>query len=510
MSPSSNSAAQADAAVIDVGSNSVRLVMYRLDGRAIWTVFNEKVLAGLGRDLSTTGRLSPDGMATALVALARFQALIGASRPARVYAAATAAVRDARDGMDFCRRVEAETGLRLKVLSGAEEAKYAALGVIAGAPRADGLVGDLGGASLELTRIAGGEPGAGVTLPLGPFAFEAPRTIEAVQVAVARELRSIRNSFSARSFNAVGGAWRNLALLHMRLADYPLGIIHQYELGRSDALEAARFIEQQSRGSLERIDGISRRRVDTLPHAAAVLEGLVEGLGLQRVVLSAYGLREGLLFESMNRQTRAEDPLVAGCAALGGRPQAAEVLGVALDGWLRAPFGRLEPMFGGRDAALLAGACRLADFGAQLHPDHRADLVFEQVLRAPIAGADHAERVFLACAAFGRHTGSTITPSPHIVGRLLSPERYQRARAMGAAVRLGCDLSGRGPDLLARARLEFKSDAVILQADPGWEATLLGDPIAKRAQTLAGLLDRELKVRRPSAQPLTLARGAAS
>jgi len=261
---------------------------------------------------------------------------------------------------------------------------------------------------------------------------------------------------------------------------------------------------------LERIDGISRRRVDTLPHAAAVLEGLVEGLGLQRVVLSAYGLREGLLFESMNRQTRAEDPLVAGCAALGGRPQAAEVLGVALDGWLRAPFGRLEPMFGGRDAALLAGACRLADFGAQLHPDHRADLVFEQVLRAPIAGADHAERVFLACAAFGRHTGSTITPSPHIVGRLLSPERYQRARAMGAAVRLGCDLSGRGPDLLARARLEFKSDAVILQADPGWEATLLGDPIAKRAQTLAGLLDRELKVRRPSAQPLTLARGAAS
>jgi len=477
MSHPSNSAAQADAAVIDVGSNSVRLVMYRLDGRAIWTVFNEKVLAGLGRDLSTTGRLSPDGMATALMALARFQALIGANRPAKVYAAATAAVRDARDGMDFCRRVEAETGLRLKVLTGAEEAN--------------------------------GAPGAGVTLPLGPFAFESPRTIETVHAAVARELRSIRGSFSARTFNAVGGAWRNLALLHMRLADYPLGIIHQYELGRSDALEAARFIEQQSRGSLERIDGISRRRVDTLPHAAAVLEGLVEGLGLQRVVLSAYGLREGLLIESMNRQTRAEDPLVAGCAALGGRPQAAEVLGVALDGWLQAPFARLEPMFGGRDAALLAAACRLADFGAQLHPDHRADLVFEQVLRAPIAGADHAERVFLACAAFGRHTGSTITPSPHIVGRLLSPERYQRARAMGAAVRLGCDLSGRGPDLLARARLEFKSDAVVLQSDPGWEATLLGDPIAKRAQTLAGLLDRQLKIRRPQARPLTLARGAA-
>jgi exopolyphosphatase/guanosine-5'-triphosphate,3'-diphosphate pyrophosphatase len=509
MSLSSNSAAQADAAVIDVGSNSVRLVMYRLDGRAIWTVFNEKVLAGLGRDLSTTGKLSPDGIAVAMGALARFQALIGASRPPKVYAAATAAVRDARDGADFCRRVQAETGLRLKVISGAEEAKFAALGVIAGSPRADGLVGDLGGASLELTRIAGGEPGAGVTLPLGPFAFSAPFDVDRVKAAVARELRAIRGGFSAKTFNAVGGAWRNLALLHMRLADYPLGIIHQYELGRDDALEAARFIEQQSRASLERIEGISRRRVEALPHAAAVLEGLVEGLGLQRIVLSAYGLREGLLFESMSRQTRAQDPLVAGCAALGGRPQAAEVLGAALDGWLQGPFSRLEPMFGGRDAVLLAAACRLADFGAQLHPDHRADLVFEQVLRAPIAGFEHAERVFLACAAFGRHTGSTIMPSPHIVARLLSPERYQRARAVGAAIRLGCDLSGRGPDLLARARLDFKADAVTLQADPGWEATLLGEPIAKRATTLANLLDRPLKVRRTAAEPLAMARGAA-
>ncbi|MGA2951795.1 MAG: Ppx/GppA family phosphatase, partial [Caulobacteraceae bacterium] len=198
------------------------------------------------------------------------------------------------------------------------------------------------------------------------------------------------------------------------------------------------------------------------------------------------------------------DPLIAGCAALGGRPQAAEPLGAALEAWLRTPFDRLEPAFGARDPVLLAAVCRLADFGAQLHPDHRADLVFEQVLRAPIAGCDHAERVFLACAAFGRHTASTVTPAPHIVGRLLTPERYQRARAVGAAVRLGCDLSGRGPALLDRARLEFKSEAVVLQAESGWETALLGEPTAKRAATLASLLDRELKIRRaaPAAPPL--------
>jgi exopolyphosphatase/guanosine-5'-triphosphate,3'-diphosphate pyrophosphatase len=295
----------------------------------------------------------------------------------------------------------------------------------------------------------------------------------------------------------------------MRYSDYPLGIIHQYQLSRSDALDAARFIAQQSRGSLERIEGISRRRVEGLPHAAAVLEGLVSGLGIQRVVLSAYGLREGLIFDAMSARTRALDPLVAGCAALGGRPQAAETFGSALESWLQGAFASLPELFGQRDADLLAAACRLADFGSQLHPDHRADLVFEQVLRAPIAGVEHGERVFLACAAFGRHTGSATMPAPDIVARLLSPERYQRARALGAAIRLGCELSGRSPELLSHARLEFRSNTVILQADDGWEASLLGEQVVKRANTLAGMLERELKIRR-SSPPVRASRRRAS
>jgi exopolyphosphatase/guanosine-5'-triphosphate,3'-diphosphate pyrophosphatase len=232
-----------------------------------------------------------------------------------------------------------------------------------------------------------------------------------------------------------------------------------------------------------------------------VLEGLITGLGVERVVLSAYGLREGLLFDAMNSRVRGKDPLVAGCAAIGGRPQAAEFFGSALEAWLSGAFAELQPLFGDRDSVLLAAACRLADFGAQLHPDHRADLVFEQILRAPVAGMDHAERVFLACAAFGRHTGSSLMPSAEIVARLLNPERYQRARALGAAIRLGCDLSGRSPELLNHARLEFSPGAVVLQADEGWEATLLGEQIAKRANTLAGLLESELRIR-PTSPPI--------
>ncbi|MEO8811522.1 MAG: Ppx/GppA phosphatase family protein [Caulobacteraceae bacterium] len=486
-----------DAAVIDVGSNSVRLVFYRIEGRAVWTVYNEKILAGLGRDLASTSRLSPRGMATALSALRRFGALIEASRPRKVFAVATAAVREAIDGPEFSRRVAGETGIALRILTGEEEARYAALGVLDGAPASSGLVGDLGGASLELVRLTAGAPGKGVTLPLGPFAVRADGPFDAARVrrAATRYLDPIARDMSSETFNAVGGAWRNLALLHMRISNYPLEIVHQYEIERREALEAARFIAQQSRASLERMEGISRRRVEALPHAAVILETLIEGLNVQSVVLSAFGLREGLVFEDMAPDVRALDPLIEGCAALGGRAAMAEALGAALETWMAAAFARLPAVFGERDATLLAAACRLAEMGAQLHPDHRPELMFAAVLRAPIAGMNHPERVFIACAIFARHSGSTAAPSPALIERLLSPERRARARALGTAIRLGCDMSGRSPGLLAHARLEIRPNAVILEADEGWAATLLGEQTAKRAGALAGQLGRELRIR---------------
>ena len=166
------------AAVIDVGSNSVRLVIYRLEGRAIWTVYNEKALAGLGRDLPATGRLSPEGVETAITALRRYRAVLDGWGAEDVTAAATAAVREAADGPMFLKRVREETGLEVRVLTGDEEARYAALGVIAGQPDAHGVVGDLGGSSLELVRLNGAGPEDGATLPLGPFALGAPRQLD--------------------------------------------------------------------------------------------------------------------------------------------------------------------------------------------------------------------------------------------------------------------------------------------------------------------------------------------
>jgi exopolyphosphatase/guanosine-5'-triphosphate,3'-diphosphate pyrophosphatase len=486
-----------DVAVIDVGSNSVRLVFYRVEGRAVWTVYNEKVLAGLGRDLAVSGRLSPEGVETAMAALRRFAALVDASKPDHVFTAATAAARDAADGQAFCRKVRAETGLDLDILSGAEEARHSALGVLAGAPGSQGLVGDLGGASLELIRLEDGRPGDGVTLPLGPFSFRDTGRFdpERVVIQVERRLKPHAERLKTAQFNAVGGAWRNLAVLAMRMSGYPLEIVHQYELTRREALEAARVIARQSKGSLERIEGISRRRLETLPHAAAVMEGLIGALGIERVVLSAFGLREGLLFEAMPPAVRALDPLIEGCAALSAREGATPALGPALDRFVTPAFESLEPAFDAREAVLISAACRLADLGARLHPDHRADLIFNQVLRAPIPGMNHSERVFLAIACFARHTAASTVPVPDLVARLLTHERAQRARALGSAIRLGCDLSGSNAELLARARLVIRSSAVILEADEEAAPILFGEQTAKRAATLANLLERDLKLR---------------
>ncbi|MEH6675900.1 Ppx/GppA phosphatase family protein [Phenylobacterium sp.] len=497
MSPHEARPESRQAAVIDVGSNSVRLVIYRLEGRAIWTVYNEKALAGLGREMADTGRLAADGVEIALSALRRFRAILQGWEPHEVVAVATAAVREAEDGPDFAERVRRELGLPLRVLSGEEEAYFAAAGVQAGHPGARGLAGDLGGSSLELVRLGHDGPEPGVTLPLGPFALGAPRplAVDDARRLIDSSLDPLADGLNCAEFHAVGGAWRNLGLLHMIMTDYPLRVAHQYEMSRSEALDLSRFVVRQSRTSLERIEGLSKKRYETLPYAALVLESLIERLGLERIVISAFGLREGLLWHGMDEAVRRRDPLLEGCVAMSAmRGLSAGDLTSALHAWVTPALRVLPPVFEDRDPLLIAAACRLADLGGRLHPDHRAELAFAQVLRAPIAGMSHAERCFLALTTFARHSASSNIPESATIMRVLSAERRGRARALGAALRLGADLSGRNGQLLSEARLEIDGPVLRLTAAAGWSDLLLGEQTRKRAATLAAALKLKLEL----------------
>lgn len=442
-----------DAAVIDVGSNSVRLVVYRIDGRAMTPTLNEKVMAGLGRDLARTGRLSADGAEAAIRALKRFATLIEALGVEDVFAVGTAAVRAASDGKAFAERMEAETGIPLRILTGADEARLSALGVSGGAPDADGVVGDLGGASLELIELDANGPGRGETFNLGPLSladendgFDYQHVLKEVNEGLATtKLLSRRGG----DFYAVGGAWRALGRIDMTLRNHPLGVLHHYEMSRNEVLKLVDIVRKQSKRSLEKLEEAAAKRADTLPYAAVVLERVIQAAQFDRVIVSAFGLREGVLLERMSPEALAVHPLIAAAEALAGRWSRTRTFGQKLEEWLTPVFAGQPYVFTPRRELVLRGAAaRLADVGGPLHPDQRIEVMFDLILRAPLAAIRHEERAFLAASIHHRYTKA---PPRHADAylRLLSDERQVAAAALGAALRFGADLSGRSETLLA-------------------------------------------------------------
>jgi exopolyphosphatase/guanosine-5'-triphosphate,3'-diphosphate pyrophosphatase len=454
-----------EAAVIDVGSNSVRMVVYRIDGRAMTPILNEKVMAGLGRDLNRTQMLSPEGAETAVRAIRRFATLIEALQIREVFPVATAAVREANDGRAFADRIYDETGLKLRILSGDDEARLSALGVSAGAPDAKGVVGDLGGASLELIEISPKGLGRGETFPLGPLTlareeFDYERVSDQVEKVLSNtKLLGRRGG----DFYAVGGAWRALGRIDIALTNHPLGVLHHHQMSRAEVLKVADVVRKQSRRSLEKLEEAAAKRADTLPYAAVVLERVMMAGNFDRVILSAFGLREGVLLERMSEQALAVHPLIAAAEALAGRWSRTRAFGQSLEQWIAPMFVGQVPIFGKkRDEVVRGAAARLADVGGPLHPDQRVEVMFDLILRAPLAAISHEERGFLAAAIHHRYTKAQPRHADAYL-RLLNEEQQAAAAALGAALRLGADLSGRSETLLASFDIAAVDDKLVLR-----------------------------------------------
>jgi exopolyphosphatase/guanosine-5'-triphosphate,3'-diphosphate pyrophosphatase len=458
--------------VIDVGSNSVRLVVHDVRGRAMQQRFNEKVLAGLGRGLGPSGRLSAEGAELAVAALKRFAAITRAQKVETLISFATAAVREASDGAAFCERVRKETGLVLRVLAGEEEARFAALGVLAGAPDTDGVIGDLGGSSLELARIGRGRYLGGATYPLGPLAlengggFHEGRVLSRVEAVLSRAPELARG---AETFFAVGGAWRSIASIHMEIFRAPLHIIQNYEMDASRLSSLlGELIAGRKHASL--VEDVAKKRAATIPYAAAVLRTILEAGRFRSVVASSYGVREGVIFDSLSEAERLEDPLEAGLDALvAGDDQAAEFGGALVD-WLADLHAYTLPR------RLSAAACRLVDIGALLHPDHRAALAFDLVARAPLAGLTHTERAALALAVATRFKRGVRND---VSDRLLDAETIAKARALGSLMRLAADFSGRSAALLRNARLRCDGRTIELVVD-SLHGSLVSESVHRR------------------------------
>lgn len=484
-------------AVIDIGSNSIRMVLFRLEGRALFPMFNEKTMAGLGRGAGETGLLNPEGVAAAIRTLKRFRTLLDAKQVTERHAVATAAVRATTDGPAFVERVREECGLEIRVLSGEEEGRLSAAGVVAGMGDCDGVTGDLGGSSLELTRISGRELGPAISLQVGPLAIlKDTSDQEALRKAIDDALRNAEPVFqgSGPVFYAVGGAWRAFAHLAMAGEDHPLHVLHQFELSRDDVFKYADFAAAQSESSLSSTPGVSSKRAAMLPYAAQLLRRVMKLGKFERVVFSANGLREGVIYAAEPRLYLEGDPLFAAAEAMVSAVSPEPAFGVRLAEWIEPVFETEPEIFSrDRDRVIRAAAARLTDYGVRMHPDHRADLASNQVLFGPLSGISHRERAFLALAIHHRYQGKKPPGEESACRRLLDDEAEGAALRLGLALRLGAALSGRTVELLDHFRLERTPNELVLRVAKGMEDTAV-ERALHRLDQLAGVMDLKAAV----------------
>jgi exopolyphosphatase/guanosine-5'-triphosphate,3'-diphosphate pyrophosphatase len=398
---------------------------------------------------------------------------------------ATAAVRDASDGPDFMRELARRPGIRPHIVSGQDEARFSGHGVICGIPEAAGVMGDLGGGSLELVALDGGRLGASTTLPVGPLRLMSsgkgdPRkaVVEAIE-----GVRWLRNE-TGRTFFAVGGAWRSFARLHMEQAGYPLHIIHHYEVPAEDARAVARLIAVQSAKSLEKMPGVSRRRIDTLPLACLALDRLLAALRPRTVVFSAFGLREGFYYSRLSEAERVRHPLIAFAEEQGADWRRFDLAPSEIFDWLTPVFGDE----GEADRVLRIAACHLSDISWNDHPDYRAEQAYIRVLHLPAPGMSHRDRAVLAMALTYRYKSDPKAAMLDTAIRLSDSRGRIFARRLGACLRLAYNLSGGAPGLLPQIKL-MRTDRELCLVVPAGAKGSLGDVTARRLESAAQAFD---------------------
>lgn len=482
-------------AVVDIGSNSVRLVVYDGLRRSPTPIFNEKILCGLGKGIAITGMLDAAGVVRAIAGLKRFRTLTKQIGCHDVFAVATAAAREADNGEAFIDEAEKALGSGIHVLTGKEEARYAALGVIAGVPEADGVVGDLGGGSLELINVQGGKLFDGVTLPLGPLRLidmsgdnmVRARKLVDEYLGDVKVLEALKN----RSFYAVGGTWRNLARVQLSHAGYPLHVLHQYTMSRQQAKSIAGLVSGMSSSALKDVKDVSKARSNTMPFGSMVLERLIEAGKPKDIVCSVYGVREGYLYAKLPRKKAKLDALLSSCWDFARRYARSPEHELELCDWTDQIFGDHGLKESDAEKRLRYAACLLADIGWRAHPDYRADRSMSMISQAAFVGVDHPGRVFLALTIFYRYEGEVMKDD---LTRLLNEPDMERAHLLSSIFRLGYILSAAMPGMLPRIGLKLEGNKTLTLSLPAKLKDLMGERVEKRLASLAFEMGRSPKV----------------
>ena len=491
--------------VVDVGSNSVRLVVFDGAARSPAYFYNEKILCALGAGLGETGHLNPEGKVRALAAIKRFQLLAEGMGLAPLTAVATAAVREAKDGPEFRETVEKETGLHLYVIDGEEEARLSAQGVLLGWPEAEGLVCDIGGSSLELAEVRNGQVLRRITSPLGPLKLQnikgGRKAIKKYIADALAELVEFMGTDNKRLY-LVGGSWRAIARLDMERRDYPLHVLHEYRMTPKAISQTVKWIQKNDLNDLRKRTGTSEARMSLVPIASEVLRQLVRAFKPKEIAVSSYGIREGMLYEQMPEQLRRRDPLIEAC-------RFAEAKDARMPGAGRDLYDFILPLFRSAKPArrrMIKAACLLHDVTWRAHPDYRAEVCFDNATRANLGGLTHNERVWLGLTLLHRYKndreGSRFEP----LFALLNEKEIHTAEVVGKAIRFGAMFSVKSPEDMAKLKWQPKKKLLTLYLSPHAK-DLFGEVAQARFNSLASSLDAEpiTRIQRKSnaSKPLT-------
>ena len=482
--------------VVDVGSNSVRMVVFDGAARSPAYFYNEKVMCGLGKGLAETGHLNPEGRARALVALRRFALLARGMNIHNLTVVATAATREATDGPAFQAEVLAQTGLKLWIVDGEEEARLSAQGVLLGWPEAKGVVCDIGGNSMELARIGDGKVTRRVTSPLGPFRLQQIKGTAADRqkhiVKILKGLQAEMKSEGERIY-LVGGSWRVIARLDMERRNYPLTVLHEYRMTPRNLLDTIQWILGSDPATLRARIGTSSERMDLVPLACEVLRELIDLLKPSEIDVSAYGIREGLLYEVMPERLRQRDPLIEAA-------RIAEQISSRIPGTGKMLFEFLAPLF--PDASkerirLTKAACLLHDTTWRAHPDYRAEACFDNATRANLGGLDHPGRVFLGLSLLHRYKNSRAGSRLEPLFRLLTDDQMQDAEILGKAMRFGAMFAVGDPSKAGTLKWSPKKRLLELTLTPDGQ-DLFGEVARARFASLALAMRAETRIVDPA------------
>ena len=475
-------------AIIDIGSNSVRLVVYERLGRSMTPLFNEKELCGLVRGVASGGRIDAEAIASTLTAIRRFVALTRQMEVASLNVIATAAARDASNGGEFIAAVETVTGTSVMLLSGAEEARLSALGIIAGFHQPNGVAGDLGGGSLEVVDVSGTKVGSGETFPLGGLRIEeaSEKSLKKAEKIAAEALSGskVLAKGAGRQFYAIGGTWRSLARLHMRQKGYPLHVMHHYAIAPGEASDFCRMLVRRDIDAVDSIEVVSRNRRSLLPYGAAVLDQVIRTMNPSAIVMSALGVREGLLYDMLSAKEKARDPLIVACEELAYLRSRSPRHVHELASWSDMAFRAISLDETEEEARLRTAACLLADIHWRAHPEYRGEQSLNLIAHAAFIGIDHPGRAYLALANFYRHEGLIDEQLSPRIRELASTRLMERARALGATLRVAHLISGAMPDVVGRTRVEKRGKALALVL-PSDLAPLGGARVLRRLGALA-------------------------